>query len=137
MQMQLGLWLTTLQSAFSPHVPGQGSLHFWLIQAKWLEHSLLLTHSGLQLGGWPINWGKQEQDGDPLISLHWALGPQGDGLHGSTNIGSFTEIFTDYLNCSTKFALVAAYELFDFYLNSFVEQIILCQTVRLQNRCFR
>lgn len=32
-QLQIGLWFNTWQRAFVPHVPGQGSLHFWLIQA--------------------------------------------------------------------------------------------------------
>lgn len=36
-------------------------------------------HSGLQLGGEPINVGKQEHDGEVPITLHWELGPQGDG----------------------------------------------------------
>lgn len=48
----------------SPHNPGHGSLHFILIHAKLYEHSLLLTHSGLQLGGAPIYSDKHEQDGD-------------------------------------------------------------------------
>lgn len=39
-------------------------------------------HSGRQFGGDPINWGKQEHDGWPPISWHWALNPQGDGTQG-------------------------------------------------------
>lgn len=54
------------------------------MQAKWFAHSLLLTHSGLQNGGEPKKSGKQEQEGEPLISLQTALGPQGDGMHGFT-----------------------------------------------------
>ena len=38
-QLQIGLWLMTRQTAFSPQTPGQGSLHFWLIQANDWEHS--------------------------------------------------------------------------------------------------
>lgn len=49
------------------------------MQAKELEHSELLMHSGLQFGGDPINSGKQEHEGDPLISLHCAFGPHGEG----------------------------------------------------------
>lgn len=50
----VGVWLTTRHSALAPQDPGQGSRHFRLIQARWLAHSLLLTHSGRQLGGEPV-----------------------------------------------------------------------------------
>lgn len=83
-QTHIGVWLITWQLAFDPQDPGHGSLHFWLIQARWLEHSLLLTHSGLHCGGEPVNSGKHEQDGESLITWHCALGPQGDGWHGLT-----------------------------------------------------
>ena len=69
-QIQFGVWLTTRHSALDPHVPGHGSLHFWLIQAKLSPHSLLLIHSGRQLGGEPLNSGKQEQEGDSPDTLH-------------------------------------------------------------------
>lgn len=36
-----------------PHDPGQGSKHFSRMQAKLLEHSAFMVHSGLQLGGIP------------------------------------------------------------------------------------
>ena len=50
---QMGLWLMTWHLALLPQVPGQGSAHFWLMQAvSWLQ-SELTTHSGLQLGGLP------------------------------------------------------------------------------------
>jgi len=52
------------------------------MQDKWIGHSLLLIHSGLQLGGEPINSDKQEHDGDSPCTLHWEFGPQGDGIHG-------------------------------------------------------
>lgn len=81
-QEQMGLWLTTWHWAFKPHVPRQGSMHFWLTQAFWSEHSELVTHSGLQVGGLPIKPGTQEHTAWLLISLHWLLGPQGEGLHG-------------------------------------------------------
>lgn len=60
----------TRHSAFRPHVPGHGSLHFRLMQAKWLAHSLLLIHSGRQFGGEPIKSGKQEQEGESPTLLH-------------------------------------------------------------------
>lgn len=53
LQVQIGLWLITLQSEFIPHVPGQGSMHLLLLQALLKAHSELTTHSGLQPGGVP------------------------------------------------------------------------------------
>lgn len=52
------------------------------MHAKLLGHSEFKTHSYLQLGGEPMKFGKQEHDGYPLVSLHCALIPQGDGLQG-------------------------------------------------------
>lgn len=52
------------------------------MQDKWIGHSLLLIHSGLQFGGEPINSDKQEQDGESPWTLHWEFGPQGDGTQG-------------------------------------------------------
>lgn len=43
---------------------------------------MLLTHSGLQFGGDPMNSGKQEQDGESPTGLHCELGPHGVGWHG-------------------------------------------------------
>lgn len=76
------MWLITLHSVFWPHDPGHGSRHLLLIHAKWYGHSLLIIHSGLQFGGEPINWGKQEHDGWPPMSWHWELNPHGDGTQG-------------------------------------------------------
>lgn len=59
-QLQIGLWLTTWQVAPIPQVPGQGSIHFWLRQARFKGHSELWTHSGLQVGGLPMKPGMQE-----------------------------------------------------------------------------
>lgn len=53
-----------------------------LAQAKLYKHSLLVIHSGLQFGGDPINWGRQEHDGDSPCTLHCEFGPQGDGTQG-------------------------------------------------------
>lgn len=81
-QLHTGLCFTTWQSARTPQVPGQGSMHFWLTQAFCNEHSKLVTHSGLHAGGLPKNPGMQEQTACPFISLHWLLEPHGDGLQG-------------------------------------------------------
>lgn len=83
-QLHIGVWLIVLHSVFLPHDPGQGSWHFWLMQACWTGHSELLTHSGLQFGGIPINSDRQEQEGVLLITWHTAFGPQGDGWQGFT-----------------------------------------------------
>ena len=60
LQLQMGLWFITWQFAFSPQVPGHGSIHFWFTQAWLRGHSELVTHSGRQVGGLPINPGTQE-----------------------------------------------------------------------------
>jgi len=87
-QLQIGLWFLTWQFAFMPHVPGQGSLHFWLLQASFWGHSALVTHSGLQEGGDPIYPGTHEQTAWPLICRHWELDPHGEGWHGFVSIGA-------------------------------------------------
>lgn len=56
----IGLWLITLQLVFVPQGPGQGFVHFCLIQALSCGHSELTTHSGRQLGGAPMYSGKHE-----------------------------------------------------------------------------
>lgn len=57
------------------------------MQARLNGHSLLLTHSGLQLGGAPKNPGKHEHEGDSLDTLHWELGPHGEGRQGFVDTG--------------------------------------------------
>lgn len=78
----IGVWLITRHSAFDPHNPGHGSLHFWFMHARLLGHSVLETHSGLQFGGDPINSLRHEHDGESPIARHSEFGPQGDGWHG-------------------------------------------------------
>lgn len=68
--VQIDTWLCTLHSAFTPHVPGQGSVHFSLIHALSLGQSEFMVHSGLQFGGLPIYVSIHEQEGDPPISRH-------------------------------------------------------------------
>lgn len=92
LQKQIGLWLMTLQLAFKPHELGHGSVHFWFTQARLAGHSVLTTHSGRQLGGEPTNVERQEQIAMPLFTRHSLLGPQGDGLHGSTLSGSSSSL---------------------------------------------
>lgn len=43
----------TTQTEFIPHVPGQGSMHSFLLQALDGTHSEFTTHSGLHPGGLP------------------------------------------------------------------------------------
>lgn len=104
-QIQFGVWLITWHSAFWPHIPGHGSLHFPAIQARWLEHSLLLTHSGLQLGGEPMNPSRQEHEGESPDCLHSEFGPQGDGWQGFTTRISFSvnNVLTTRLNRESTF----------------------------------
>lgn len=45
-QLHIGLWLTTLQKASSPQVPGQGSQQILFMQARFEGHSEFATHSG-------------------------------------------------------------------------------------------
>ena len=92
MQAHIGMWLTTLQIAFTPQEFIQGSWHFCLMHANRLEHSLLLTHSGRQLGGNPINSRRHEQDGWSLSTWHSAFGPQGDGWQGLIGIGGLSAL---------------------------------------------
>lgn len=79
LHVHIATWLIVLHSAFTLQIPGHGSAHFLFIQAKWFGHSLLLTHSGLQLGGVPMKSDKQEQEGDWLFSRQIEFGPQGFG----------------------------------------------------------
>lgn len=86
-QLHIGVWLITWHSAFMAQAPGQGSLHFWFMQAKCPGHSLLLTHSGRHEGGDPEKPGKHEQEGTFPLTWHWAFAPQGDGTHGLIGSG--------------------------------------------------
>lgn len=88
MQLQIGTWFITVHWAKVPQEPGQGSLHFSLIQAWLREQSEFTVHSGRQFGGLPIKFGKQEQEDMPLLSRHSAFGPQGDGMHGLNGTGT-------------------------------------------------
>lgn len=87
-QLHIGLWLTTWHIAPIPHVPGQGLIHFWLTHAWVSEHSALDTHSGLHVGGLPINPCIQEQTAWLFTTRHWLLGPQGDNWQGLVRTGS-------------------------------------------------
>lgn len=60
------------------------------MHAKLLAQSELVTHSGRQLGGLPINESKQEHDGASPIGLQREKGPQGEGRQGSRGSTSLT-----------------------------------------------
>lgn len=51
----------------------------------------MTRHSGLHVGGVPINPCTQEHTDWPLISLHWLFGPHGVGLQGWVFWGSNKE----------------------------------------------
>lgn len=79
-----------------PHVPGQGSLHLFRIQALLDGQSEFSTHSGLHPSyGFPMYSSIHEHDPAPFCSLHTALGPHGDGIQGVSlsTIGSTDEMF--------------------------------------------
>lgn len=97
MQLQIGLWLTTWQRAFWPHVPGHGSLHFWLMHDLSWGHSELRIHSGRQFGGAPIISGKQLHTACWSNSRHWLFTPHGDGWQGLT-IGTSSTTDVEYEN---------------------------------------
>lgn len=72
-----------LHSALIPHDPGHGSLHLLLEHALLRSQSEFETHSGRHpVYGSPKYSGKQEHEPTPFLSLHNALAPHGDGLHG-------------------------------------------------------
>ena len=89
-QLQMGLWFWTSQTANIPQVPGQGSMHFWAMQARALEQSEFRRHSALH------PWSDVGSPWYPLLqlqticpalsSLHSVFGPQGDGLHGFSGV---------------------------------------------------
>lgn len=87
-QLQMGLWPTTWHCVLRPQVPRQGSMHFWLLQARFRGQSELSTHSGLQDGGVPKYPWTQLHTAWPFTTRHWLLGPQGEGLQGSCDNGS-------------------------------------------------
>lgn len=67
-----------------------------------------MTHSGLQLGADPIIFGRHEHTAAPFMSLHWELGPHGDGTQGlSTGLGSGggAEIYLDENKFEKYFSL--------------------------------
>lgn len=79
--------MMTRQSALMPQEPGQGSLHFWLIQASCGVQSLLLTHSGRQLGADPTYPERQLHEGEPAaVTTQELYGPHGDGTQGSRGV---------------------------------------------------
>lgn len=79
--VHIGLCCITRHSAPSPQVPSHGFLHFWLMQASCWWHSLLVTHSGRQFGGWPMNPAWQEHVGRSPITLQMLWLPHGLGSH--------------------------------------------------------
>lgn len=64
------------------------------MHALLLGHSLLMIHSGLQLGGLPKNPEGQEHTGELSLFLHIELGPQGEGSQWFVNV-SFGAAETD------------------------------------------
>jgi hypothetical protein len=88
LQVQNGLWFMTSHLAFLPQTPTQGFMHFWLLQASFWEQSESRTHSGLQEGGIPTYWGKQEQILCSFKTRHWEYEPHGLGSQGFVFTGA-------------------------------------------------
>lgn len=83
-----------------PHVPGQGSLHLLFAHAFVRSQSAFVTHSGLHpVYGSPKYSGRQTQEPALFFSLHIALAPHGDGLHGS--LGPSVGV-TKFINYNTN-----------------------------------
>ena len=76
-------WFLTVHLALRPQAPVQGSTQRCCEQACFLLHSLLIMHSGRQLGGAPMFPLVQEHIGRSPNRLHTELGPQGLGTQGS------------------------------------------------------
>lgn len=53
----------TVQVVKDPQEPGQGSMHLSFWHAKFAGQSAFMLHSGLQFGGLPRKFGRQEQAG--------------------------------------------------------------------------
>lgn len=68
------------------------------MHARLFGHSLLLAHSGLQLGGELINPEIHAQEGDSLTTLHSELGPHGEGWQGFNFAGGVSAINSFYYN---------------------------------------
>lgn len=107
-QEQTGECLITTHEVWRPQDPGHGSRHFSFWHARCPGHSALLVHSGRQLGGRPMYEGRQEHVGVLPLERQTALGPQGEGTHGSwlsTTIGVSTaskQWHADSYTCKTK-----------------------------------
>ena len=53
------------------------------MHARFVRHSEFMRHSGLQFGGRPIKSRTHEHAGLSPFTWQKALGPQGEGSHGS------------------------------------------------------
>lgn len=76
-----------------PHAPWHMSIHLLLEHALSNEQSLFVTHSGRQPRyGSPKYSGAHVHAPAEFLTVHIALGPQGDGLQGfvSSSLGIVT-----------------------------------------------
>jgi hypothetical protein len=92
-QVHIGLWFTTWQRALKPHVPGHGSWHLWLIQARFCGQSELTTHWGLHVGGEPTQPDWQEHTAWLSTTRHTLLGPHGLGKQGFVGQTGATAVY--------------------------------------------
>lgn len=88
LQEQTGLWFIVLHSEFKPQDCKQGSTQIFCLQDLLWSQSEFRIHSGLQLGGAPINAGKQEHTAKLSKGLHLLFAPHGEGSQGFIWISS-------------------------------------------------
>lgn len=84
-QEQTGWCFSTRQSAPIPHAPGQGFRHFQPRHDLSHGQSSSVLHSGPEqpVAGSPaIPSGQRQSEWPSGVTVHWANGPQGFGIHG-------------------------------------------------------
>ena len=94
-------------------------MHFWLMHALFDGQSLLITHSGRQLGADPIIPGKQSHSALLFTALQVLYGPHGGGLQGSLSDN------THIMACVKHYAVYGAVEAGREYNNVDVSRVAL------------
>lgn len=82
LQVQIGLWLKTLQLAFNPQTLLHGSMQLLFLQAFSNGHSELIVHSGRQPGGVPVYCDLQVHTACSFLTRHSLFGPHTLRLQG-------------------------------------------------------
>lgn len=122
-QLHIGLWFTTVHSAFKPQEPKQGFVHLWFTHAAAEGQSEDTTHSGRHNGGLPVKLSIHLHTEIPLTAWQWLFGPQGEGEHGVvTEVANEKKIFINfiksYLKISSWFSQITGDKFFFEILNT-------------------